>query len=529
MVTRESDQKDIVTFLLKPETHDLLPDEGVQHVETHASHIFLAGDRAYKLKKQVAFTFLDFSTCEKRKAACEKELSRNRRTAPEIYLGLVPVRVTSNGLRLDGEDGEVVDWLVEMKRFESNGLLATLAEKGELALHIVELLATDIADFHQKAEIAQDFGGAEGIARIVRENWQDMQPSLGGVLDREKAVIATRLSEVEIARHQALLEERRLTGHVRHCHGDLHLGNVTMVDDRPVIFDCIEFSERLARIDTLYDLAFLLMDLAFRAGKDERLRGYANRALNTYLDRFTHDETEPACKSLALLPLFMSMRAVVRAKVTAMQVKEGDDAKVALARAYLDFALQQLKKERPKLIAVGGLSGTGKSTIAKELAIRVEGAAGAVHLRTDIIRKRMFGAGPLDRLPEAVYTPEAGARVYAEMLRLAGIALDAGMSVVLDAVFAREGERDEAAEIAAKRSLSFTGLWLEAPAAVLEARVAAREKRGDDPSDAGVEVLRRQLSYDLGRMTWARMDASGAPKEVLTLAEAALASSRPFL
>lgn len=529
MVTRENGQKDIVAFLLRPETHGLPSGETVQHVETHASHVFLAGERAYKLKKQVAFTFLDFSTCEKRRAACERECSLNRRTAPEIYLGLVPLRATPSGLRLGGDEGEVVDWIVEMKRFESNGLLATLAEKGELSIRTVERLATDIAAFHRKAEVTQEFGGAEGIQRIVRENWQDLQPLLGGVLDPEKAALATRLSEAEIARHQALLEERRLTGHVRHCHGDLHLGNVTMVDDRPVIFDCIEFSDRLARIDTLYDLAFLLMDLAFRAEKDTRLRGLANRALNTYLDSLAHEEMEPACRSLALLPLFMSMRAVVRAKVTAMQAKEGDDAKSALARAYLDFALRLLERAPPRLVAVGGFSGTGKSTIAKELAGRIGGAVGAVHLRTDIIRKRMFDVGPLDRLPEEAYRPEAGARVYREMLHLAGTVLDAGMSTVLDAVFARERERNDAAEVAAERNLPFTGLWLEAPAALLEARVAARETRGDDPSDAGVDVLRRQLSYDLGHMRWGRLNASGTPEEVLALAEAALASSRTFL
>lgn len=528
-MAEESDQKDIVAFLMQPGTHGLAPGEDVRHVETHASHVFLAGTRAYKLKKRVAFTFLDFSTCEKRKAACEQELALNRRTAPDIYLGLVPVRQMREGLRFGGEEGAVVDWLVAMKRFPGDGLLATLAEKGDLTLESVERLAADIAAFHRKAEVAQGCGGVAGIARIVKENMEDMDPVLGRVLDAEKARRATRLSEEWIGDHRDLLDERRAAGCVRHCHGDLHLGNVTMVEGRPVIFDCIEFNDRLARIDTLYDLAFLLMDLAFRAERDERLGFYANRVLNTYLDSLMRDEMAAACKGLALLPLFISMRAIVRAKVTAMQVKGEDDRKKhEFASAYLDFALRALEKVPPQLVAVGGLSGTGKSTVAKTLATWVGGPLGAVHLRTDIIRKRMFGAGPLDRLPGEAYTREAGARVYAEMADLARIALDAGMSVVLDAVFAREWERAEVAEIAAARGVPCTGLWLDAPAPVLEARVAAREKRGDDPSDAGVEVLRQQLAYDIGQMGW-RVDAAGTPEEALRAAEAALASSRAFL
>ncbi|HAC59870.1 MAG TPA: hypothetical protein DCF73_16130, partial [Rhodobiaceae bacterium] len=308
----------------------------------------------------------------------------------------------------------------------------------------------------------------------------------------------------------------RNEGFVRHCHGDLHLGNVTMVEDRPVIFDCIEFDDRLARIDVLYDLAFLLMDLSFRAVRDPRLAGYASRALNTWADSLTQEEIGPAMRGLALLPLFMSMRAVVRAKVTAVQVKgEGDAGKRETARAYLDFAEDVLGETRPVLVATGGLSGTGKSTVAKEVAARMGGPLGALHLRSDIIRKRMFGVGPLDRLPEAGYAPGVGERVYEEMRRLARTALEAGVSVVLDAVFAREGERRSVEALAEEAGVSFRGLWLEAPAEVLEARVAKREREGRDPSDAGVEVLRKQLSYDLGEMTWGRVDASGTPGEVL--------------
>lgn len=220
----------------------------------------------------------------------------------------------------------------------------------------------------------------------------------------------------------------------------------------------------------------------------------------------------------------MATRAVVRAKVTAVQA--GDEAAKRRANAYLEFAEKLLEPAAPCLIAIGGLSGTGKSTVAKQVAARIGGPPGAVHLRSDIIRKRIFGVAPLERLPEAAYAPGAGARVYEEMLRLAREALEAGASVVLDAVFAREDERGKIGRLAAERGIPFVGLWLEAPAEVLEARVAAREARGDDPSDAGVEVLRRQLSYDPGAMDWTCVDASGTPDEVL---KAALAPVGAFL
>ncbi|MEQ8949195.1 AAA family ATPase [Parvibaculum sp.] len=516
-MTATPDTEELVAFLETPDTYGLPSGEDVTRIETHASHVFLAGERAYKMKKPVRFTFLDFSTLERRKAACAHEVELNRRTAPEIYLGLVPVTRDGDALALGG-GGEAVEWLVEMRRFGSDGLLATLADKGDLKLPLIEQLAADVAAFHARAEVRPGFGGAESFLKIVEGSEEDMKPSLGKVLDAEKARGVTARSKKLMETHAALMDARRDGGQVRHCHGDLHLGNVTVVDGHPVIFDCVEFNDHIARIDVFYDLAFLLMDLAFRAETDERLAGHANRALNVYLDHVTRDDL--ALDGLALLPLFMATRAVVRAKVTAVQAKD-EEAK-GKARAYLDFAAKLLEEKETRLVAVGGLSGTGKSTLAKEVAARLGGAAGALHLRTDVIRKRLFGAGPLDRLPDEAYAPGAGAKVYEEMCRPAREALGGGTSVVMDAVFAREEERRAAADLAAEKGISLEGLWLDAPASVLEARVAEREKRGDDPSDAGVEVLRKQLSYDLGEMTWRSVDASGTPEQALERAMAAL-------
>ena len=519
-MAEKAEERQIVEFLSKPETYGLAGACRVGHIETHASHVFLAGSRAYKLKKRVKFTFLDFSTLERRKAACETELELNRRTAPEIYLRIVPVRRLGGGFHVGGEAGPIADWLVEMVRFDDDGLLAKQADRGDLSLAAVEELAERIAAFHRKADVRSDFGGAENFLKIVEGSAEDMKPVLGTVLNRDRAERVTARSRVLIGTHRALLDSRRRDGFVRHCHGDLHLGNVTETDGHPVIFDCIEFSDRIARIDVLYDLAFLLMDIAFRAESDTRLEGFANRALNVYLDHLRTDEIGPAMKGIALLPLFMATRAVVRAKVTAAQAR--DDAAKRRAYSYLEFAEKLLQPAAPCLIAVGGLSGTGKSTVAKQVAARIGGAPGAIHLRSDVIRKRIFGLAPLERLPQAAYAPGAGERVYEDMQRLAGEALEAGACVVLDAVFARQAERAKIGRLAAERGLPFTGLWLEAPADVLEARVAAREARGGDPSDAGVEVLRRQLSYDLGSMDWARVDASGTLDEVLKAALAPL-------
>lgn len=512
-MTGDEEQQRIVAFLKQPAAYGLPADETIGHIETHASHVFLAAARAYKLKKRVKFTFLDFTALDRRKAACENEIALNRRTAPEIYLRIVPVRRAGGGFRLGGEEGGIADWLVEMRRFGDDGLLAKKADRGELSLSMVEELARGIAAFHRKAEVRRDFGGAANFLKIVEGSAEDMKPVLGKVLDAERAASVTARSRELIEAQRALLDRRREEGEVRHCHGDLHLGNVTEIDGHPVIFDCIEFSDHIARIDVFYDLAFLLMDLAFRAAGDARLEGFASRALNVYLDHLTQDEIGRALRGLALLPLFAATRAVVRAKVTAVQAK--DEAAKARASAYLEFAEKLLMPAPPRLIAMGGLSGTGKSTIAKQIAAWAGGPLGAVHLRSDIIRKRIFGVAPLERLPQAAYAPGVGARVYEEMLRLAREALGAGASVVLDAVFAQEEERAMADKLAAERSLPFTGLWLEAPPDVLEARVEARERRGDDPSDAGVEVLRRQLSYDIGRMDWTRVDASGTPEETL--------------
>ncbi|MAB14793.1 bifunctional aminoglycoside phosphotransferase/ATP-binding protein [Parvibaculum sp.] len=517
-MTSDTDTQQTIGFLSRPEAYGLDAGEIVEHIETHANHIFLAGDFAWKMKKPIRFSFLDFSTSQKRREACESELALNRRTAPELYLGLAAVTRDEGGFRLvpvePGADAPhgAADWLVKMKRFDNDGLLARQEDEGRLKTSLVEDLAARVASFHAGAEVTRDFGGATAFASIVADNAHDMLEKAGSTFSRDEAEHTKAQCDQLIERHCRLMDNRRDAGWVRRCHGDLHLGNVVEIDGAPVIFDCIEFNENIACIDVLYDLAFLLMDLSFREGETALL---ANRALNAYFDHIAEADIDDMIGGLPLVPLFVAVRAVVRAKVTAMQVEQGGDAKLReRARAFFDFAMTSFETGKPGLVAIGGLSGTGKSTVAKVLAPRLGRPAGALHLRTDIIRKRLFNVGPLDRLPEEAYAPEVGARVYAEMFRLAGHALEAGVSVVIDAVFAQQEERDRAAELAGRMGVPFSGLWLEADPAVLEARVRARSEKADDASDADVAVLRRQLAYDIGTLDWHRLDAAGRPEEI---------------
>ncbi len=324
-----------------------------------------------------------------------------------------------------------------------------------------------------------------------------------------------RASRAAHARIHPLLSERGERGLIRRIHGDLHLGNVVLVDVRPVLFDAIEFSALIATGDLLYDLAFLLMDLTERG-----LRGAANIVLNRYLIETRRAEDLDA---LAALPLFLSMRAAIRAKVGAARlahaVSEDRPAIEESARKYFDFARRFIEPAPPVLVAVGGLSGTGKSVLARALAADLEPAPGAVVLRSDIERKALFARDEGEKLPDEAYTEAITARVFATLADKARRALAAGHSAIVDAVFSKPQERGLMERSAAALDAPFCGLFLEADLATRIARVG---RRGHDASDADAAVARRQESYDLGTLAWARVDASGTPGETLARARAVL-------
>jgi len=476
----------------------------VDTVETHVSRVFLGPDRVYKLKRAVTFPYLDFSTPRKRKAACEAEVRINRRTAPEIYLGVVPVtRDADGGLTLGG-DGEAVDWVVEMTRFDEDTLFDRLAQQGKLRRAVMEDLADAIADFHAAAEPRADGGGHRGMAMIVGSNADCFEQSGEGVLDSEATAELTRRTTAVLDAARPVLERRRRSGRVRHCHGDLHLRNICMVAGRPTLFDAIEFSDDFSTIDVLYDLAFLLMDLEHRGH-----RRLANVVFNRYLD-VTGEGAEEA-GGLRVLALFLSVRAAIRAHVDAAQAAALSDPSRARRRAaeageYLAMARDYLTPRPPVLVAVGGLSGSGKSRMARELAPRLGAAPGARVARSDAIRKRLAGAALTARLDEAHYGHAMTERTFDALYAEAAEAIAAGQSVVADAVFARPGQRDAVAGVAEAAGVPFIGLWLEAPAEVMARRVTTRTR---NVSDADAAVLERQLAYDLGEITWRRIDSSG--------------------
>ncbi len=505
-------QASLVAFLSEGRAYGL-PGAPVERIATHAAFVFLVGDRAYKMKRAVRYSFLDFSTLERRRAALEAELRLNRRTAPTLYHRVVPVTREKDGsLAINGR-GKVVEWLLEMRRFDQEALLDRMAQRGTLDAAIIDKLAIEIAEFHVLAPPTPERGGHAGMRRVIEGNARDLETIDGPVFEMPAVADLNRNSRNELERRRDLLDERRIAGRVRHCHGDLHLGNVVLLDGRPVLFDCIEFDDDLASIDTFYDLAFLLMDLEHR-----RLRPLAQRLLTGYLDATWDDQ------GVALLPLFLSCRAAIRAKVLGFELAlekqaERREQTIAEARDYLARALDFLRPPPPRLIAIGGVSGTGKSTLAARLAPSLGAAPGAVVLRSDVIRKKLFGLAPTERLHPGAYRPEVSRRVYRILGERAAALIGGGHTAVVDAVFLNPTQRTEIEEVARQAGVPFVGLWLQAPPELLERRV--RERYGD-ASDATAEVVRGQLKARPGPITWQRIDASGSSEAILTAARQVL-------
>ncbi len=472
------------------EVHDWLAARAERVIETSCAWVFLAGERALKVKQPVDFGFLDFSTREKRRWALERELRFNRATAPDIYRAVRRITRGPAGLHIDGA-GEVLDYALEMRRFDPDAVLSQHPEW--VTPELAERLGRMAARFHAGADVRVDGGGVKALGYTIRTNADHLR-AMAGVLGGDAAQDVIAATDTSLAAMTPLLERRRAEGFARRCHGDLHLGNILFEAGEPKLFDCIEFNDLLSDIDVLYDVAFLVMDLWFRDRREA-----ANRVLNAYLDEAARCFAASLWDGLAALPLMLSARASVRAHVTANQ-GEPDSA-----RAYLAAARQHLEPPSPQLIAVGGLSGTGKTTLGRRVAPEVGAAPGAVLLRSDEIRKRLAGAGPLDRLPRSAYAASWNEQVYAQMFALAARCLAAGRAVVLDAVFLRPEERSAAQAVAAAAKVPWRPIWLEGEPARLRERLAARS---GDASDAGVAVLEQQLATDLGPIGWDRGDAA---------------------
>lgn len=502
----DDEEREICAFLRDPAAYGGGAAR-VDVVETHIARVFLVGEDAYKLRKRVHLRFVNFSTLHARHAAAVREMEINRPHAPHIYLGLVPIVRTPDGRLQLGGRGEPIEWAVHMRRFPQEAVLTHREEQGPLSDELAKSLADMVARYHQDSPIAEKCDGARIFAPVVEQ--------LSAALAYGHADVAERLVATFEGASQ-LLTERGNAGCVRRCHGDLHLGNIVLIDDVPVPFDALEFSEALATIDVLYDLAFLLMDLDARGDRQA-----ANVVLNAYV---AFEPVGGEIKGLACLPLFLACRAGVRA-VVAMARSEQLAAEeqteqraeirrhVALAAAYLD-------PPAPLLVAIGGLSGTGKSTIAARLASSVGPAPGALLVRSDVERKRLFGVPETQRLERQHYRIGTAQRVYSVLEDKARRALAAHHAVIVDAVFAKPEERIAIEAIARDLGREFVGLWLTAPAETLIERV---ERRRGDASDADRRVVKEQLGYDLGEIAWRQVDASGTTSD--SLAEACKALS----
>ncbi len=483
---------------------------------THASVVFAGRERALKIKRAVHLPFLDYSTLEKRRAACQREVEVNQVTAPAVYLGVVPITERSDGRLGVGGPGMAVEWAVEMRAFAQDDLLSRRVDAGRFDIALAEQTADVVREMHERAAIVDGIDAVAKMRSIVREIVTTLRQIAPDAMMPAVELLAAR-AEQRVVSAAAVIRQRAARGLVRRCHGDLHLANLVLWEGRPTPFDAIEFSEEIASVDTLYDLAFLLMDLDHRGA-----RAAANAVFNRYMLRArTLDDIE----GLAALPLYLGMRAGIRAMVATergiMLDAETPPARAASAEAesYLAHALRNLAPASPRLIAVGGLSGSGKSTLAATLAPGMEPAPGALLLRSDTERKAMLGHALDARLPRETYTAEMSARVYARLHERAAAALAAGHSVVVDAVFQRPDERAAIEHLARDTGAPFCGLWLAADAARLRERVATRT---GDASDATPDVVDLQLTRDAGAISWPVIDAGDGAAETHGRALAAL-------
>ena len=483
--------------------HGLHPQ--VKRIDTHASTLFLEGDRVLKIKRAVRYPFLDYSTLEKRKAACEEEIRINRVYAPQVYRRVTPITQNANGsIEIDGS-GKPVEYAVEMNRFDESQTIDNLAAQGPLSPGIAASIADAIAASHTIAPVVAMTNWVETISQIIEDNNVAFQ-KLPGV---SKSEIET-LRSVSISALQSLrplLEHRQSLGCVLRCHGDLHLGNIVLIDGKPTLFDAIEFDPSIASVDVLYDLAFPIMDF-IQYGRFAE----ANIVLNRYLRATSQIHLD----ALSTLPLFISLRAAIRAKV--LYAKGQFDASIKQAASqYLALACRSIKPPPAKLVSIGGLSGTGKSVLAQNLAPKILPYPGAILLRTDVLRKELFGVGDFDRLPEEAYRPEISEQTYAILADRAVRILRQGHSVVVDGVFAKAEERMMIRRISQDSKVEFTGYFLDTD---LETRIKRISHRTNDASDATPQVAVAQEKYVAGAMDWQRIDASGTPEQ--TLAKCAL-------
>ncbi len=500
-------QAAFVAAMQAPGAYPLHPtDTPIRCIETHVSWVFLTGPYAYKVKKPVRLSFLDYSTAARREALCREELRLNRRHAPGLYVDVVPIAGSPAQPRVGDTAGAPFEHALRMVQFDRHCELTQLIESGNVTLREIAALGVDLArsqDAAAAADVTSAFGVPRSIHEVTLANFAEIADALqtatattqgaGSSSSPDVSDVTPQLarlrtrSEAAFAAACTLMQARRAAGRVRECHGDLHCGNVVRWHDRLVPFDGLEFDPALRFIDVASDLAFLTMDLAARKRPDLR-----RKLLNAWV------EASGDFDAVTLLPYYETYRALVRAKVAAL--RRGQDAAGA-ARAvreshrYLDWAAAQCSRDKPVLVLMAGLSGSGKTWLARQLAPQFD----ALHVRSDVERKRLAGLGPLDSSESpadaGIYTREFNERTYARLLHCARACLEGRESVIVDAASLRQVERRQFAALAHEAGVAFTLVHCSAPVATLKSRIADRRQAGADASEATVELLDRQPRY----------------------------------
>ena len=458
-------------------------------LETHISYVLLTGKHAYKLKKAVDLGFLDFTTLASRRFFCEQELRLNRRLAPELYLDVVAITGTIDEPVIDGK-GPVLEYAVKMREFPQDALASRVLDRNELGVADIDMLAAKVAAFHatsQKAAADSTFGAPETILRAALANCKSLLAGAASPAERRTIEALHTWTEREHAARNAAFRGRREGGFVRECHGDLHLGNIAVIDGEVTIFDCIEFNEQMRWIDVMSEVAFTAMDLQDRGHAE-----LAHRFVNAYLE-ITGDYA-----GLSVLRFYLVYRALVRAKIAllrAIQLPPGEARAPLYAErdGYLRLAEAYARSPEPAILITHGITGCGKTTLSQALLEQI----GAIRIRTDVERKRLHGLAPTARSDAAtarmLYGADATRRTYDHVLHLAASVAAAGFVAIVDGTFLRRWQRDRFRRLAAELGIPFVLVAFSASEGVLRRRVAERARRGTDASDADVAVLEHQL------------------------------------
>lgn len=475
----------LLNALQNPALYDH-PVSGFTLMETHISWVILTGDFVYKIKKPVNFGFLDYSTLEQRAHYCAEELRLNRRLAPDLYLDVVPIRGSDSAPSLTG-DGPIIEYMVKTRQFRQQDLLGNMQRAGTLTAEHIDSLAATLADFHQRIELAAPdsvWGQPEQVHAPVAQNFEQIRPLLGNPADLAQLDELEQWAHTTFQRLIPQLAQRKADGLIRECHGDIYLDNVTLIDGQVTLFDCIEFNDAFRWTDVMSDVAFMAMDL-----EDRGMPDLSQRFVNAWLEH-TGDYA-----GLAVLNYYKAYRAMVRAKVALLGLhadlsEEQRNQVLARYHGYVALAESYIRIPRRFGLLTHGVSGSGKSTLSIQLVSRL----GVIRIRSDIERKRLFGQQQGSAaLDQGLYAPEQSQQTYARLAELAAQILAAGYPVVVDATHLQRAQRQQVRQAIEDQGTPCLILHCQAPLDTIEIWLNERQRKGGDPSDADIHVVRHQL------------------------------------